>query len=486
MQYRAGSVTVQTGSNVVLGEGTEWLTNAPVGAPFTVEKDLVSYQVARVVTDTELRLSAPYEGPGGIDLYYSIHTSFTPKRNYPLLQPGDIEGLLILNRSIQMIDNDMPFGGATGAQALEELTDVDVAGAVTGYALIKQADGKWRGQAVASSSGVQAQNAGLATANSAAILKIVDGVLNLRRIVGDGITVTENPDSITLAPTAIGEVATMRNLGAMGSLGLFKQKINKEFQLFAFRAGTGVSLTQEGDEIVISSTVTGGGTGTVVSTTASNVGSGYVKLVKNKLNEDIKFRSISFDSQWFDATIDANQDTYTVKGKQVNINSLSGIDVTGAQIGTYLQLDPDGVFRAKGLPQLGIKSLSEDPAPKLTAPLDTAGQRILGVSRTKTVVIEKPRVRNYPLELSTPRNENLLTAQFYTEAGTVDFRAVVNGSGEDSEVTQSLIGTANTLKQTSTAQSPIVSPRGSFVDLKIQAVSVDASWLAVELTFISV
>ena len=80
MQYRTGNVTVQTGSNVVIGDGTEWLANAPVGAPFTVEKDLVAYQIASVVSDTELRLSSPYEGLGGIDLFYSIHVSFTPKR----------------------------------------------------------------------------------------------------------------------------------------------------------------------------------------------------------------------------------------------------------------------------------------------------------------------------------------------------------------------------------------------------------------------
>jgi len=484
MQYRAGNVTVQTGSNVVMGDGTEWIANAPVGAPFTIEKDLVSYQVASVVSDTELRLSAPYAGLGGINLFYSIHTSFTPKRGYPLLQPGDVEGLLILNRAVQMVDNDMPSGGAAGVQNINDLLDVDVSTALTGYALIRQADGLWRGQAIASG-GVKAENAGLPAPNSAAILKIVGETLSLRRIVGDGISVTENPDSITLTPTSIGEVATMRNLGATGSFGAYKQKTNKEFQLFAFRAGTGIQLSQAGDEIVISSTVTsGGGTGTVVSTTASNVGTGSVKLVKNKVNDDIKFRSIAFDSLWFEAAIDEAQDTYTVKGKPQSLGSLQGIDLAGAQTGTYLYLDSDNIFKARALPNLGITSLSQDPNPTLSAPLNTAGQRILGVSRTKTIVIEKPKVRTYPVEISMPTDENLLSAVCHTSSGVVDFSVLVNSDGEVSE--QGIFWAASPEKTLAVLTPPIFAHKGSFVNLRVDSVTVDAAWLAIELTYISV
>jgi hypothetical protein len=483
MQYRIGSVTAQTGSNVILGEGTEWLANAPVGAPFTIEKDLVSYQIASVVSDTELRLSVPYEGLGGINLFYSIHVSFTPKRGYPLLQPGDVEGLLILNRSVLMIDNDMQTGGA-GVEELQDLLDVDVSAALTGYALIRQADGTWKGQAIATGE-VKAENAGLATVNSAAILKIIGDTLSLRRIVGDGITVTENPDSITLAPTSVGEIATMRNLGVSGSYGVYKQKTNKEFQLFAFREGSGIKLTQEGDEIVIASTITsGGGTGTVVSTTASNVGTGYVKVVKNKINEDIKFRSIAFDTLWFDTTIDTNQDTYTVKGKPVSFSSLQGVDLTGAQVGTYLYLDQDNIFKPRSLPALGIKSLSEDPAPTLAAPLNIAGQRILGLHRTKTIVIEKPKIRSYPIELSTPRNERILSVIFYTEVGSLDFSVLVNGVGEDSAI--AIVGTATATKSSITPLTPVDVISGSFVNLNIQSASVDVAWLAFELNYTSV
>lgn len=484
MQYRTGTVTVQSGSNVVLGDGTEWIVNAPVGAPFTIEGDSVSYQVAAVVSDGDLRLSVPYAGAGGINLFYSIHTSFTPKRGYPLLQPGDVEGLLILNRSVQMIDNDMPTGGAAGVQSIDDLLDVDVSQSITGYALIRQADGAWKGQAVATGA-AQAENAGLPVPNSAAILKVAADVLSLRRIVGDGITVTENPDTITLTPNAVGEIATVRNLGASGSYGVFKQKTDKEFQLFAFREGSGIKLSQEGDEIVIAATVTDTGTGTVISTTASNVGSGFVKVVKNKVNEDIKFRSISFDSAWFETTTDINQDTYTVRGKATSVGALQGVDLTGSQVGTYLRLDEDNIFRPKALPNLGIPSLFADPAPTLSGPLNTAGQKILGVSRTKTIVIEKPKVRIYPVELSNARTENLISVMFYTEAGTVEFSVLVDSTGSDSETDAAVIGIAGTEKASLAPSTPIPLQVGSYVDLKVRAASVEASWLALEINYIS-
>ena len=486
MQYRAGNVTVQTGSNVVIGDGTQWLANAPIGAPFAIEDDLVAYTVARVVSDTEIRLSAPYEGPGGINLFYSITNSFTPKRGYPIIHPGDIDGLLILNRSVQMIDNDMPSGGAEGARALNDLADVDITAAVTGYALVKQIDGTWRGQAIASGGAATAENAGAPVANSAAILKAIPNIISLRRIVGDGITVTENADTISLRPTSVGEVATMRNLGTSGSYGVFKQKFNTEFQMFAFREGSGIRLAQEGDEIVISSTVTGGGTGTVVSTTASNVGTGFVKVVKNKVNEDIKFRSIGFDTQWFDVSLDTDQNTYTVRGRAPAFNQLAGINVSGAVPGTYLSYGSDGIWRPVNLPPSGIKSLAEDIQPKLGGPLDTAGQKILGVSRTKTIVLERPKVMTYPVELANPRDERIVSVVCFTGAGECDISVSVDFSGEDSQLERDISATTTSAKLSVIPSVAVLVNRGSTVDLRVRAVSVDAAMLAVEINYISV
>ena len=53
---------------------------------------------------------------------------------------------MILNRAVQMIDNDMPTGGAAGAQQLQDLLDVDVTNALTGYALFVKLIGNGKGK----------------------------------------------------------------------------------------------------------------------------------------------------------------------------------------------------------------------------------------------------------------------------------------------------------------------------------------------------
>lgn len=486
MQYRVGTVTVQTGSNVVIGDGTKWLVNAPVAAPFTIEADVVSYQIARVVSDTELRLSAPYEGAGGINLFYSIHTSFTPKRGYPILQPGDVEGLLILNRSVQMIDNDMPLEGFAGPESLDDLTDVDLTGAVTGYALIKGSDGIWRGQAVASG-GVTAENVGSPILpNSAAIMNLLGNTLQFKRLVGDGIKITENAETVSFAPETVGEIATAMNLGATGSFGPYKQKLNKQFQFYAFREGSGIRLTREGDEIVITCTVTGGSGSTSFPTTASNVGTGFLKLVHGRTGDDIKFRTIGFDTEWFDVTQSDTLETYNVKGKKQSFAQLNGVDFANAAPGSYAVLDSDGIWRAKALPSFGIKSLSEDPSPKLSAPLNATGQRILGVFRTKTIVIERPKVMIIPIELSCPRNERVISVTHVTGAGTVDFSVSVNFSNQSEGTDVEVSATAGQAKSTALATGINTFLQGSTVDLRIRAVSVDAAMCAIEVLFESV
>lgn len=485
MQYSFGTVSIERGSNVVIGIGTQWLANAPVGAPFAIEKDNVSYQIALVVSDNELRLSVPYEGVGGQDLFYAIHTSFTPKRGYPILNPGDIEGLLILNRSVLMIDNDMPAGGAAGVQNLGDLIDVDLTGARTGYALIRQADGKWMAQAVATGS-IDLQNAGTAVSNSAAILRFAEDVLSLRRIVGEGILIDEESDYVRLSVESPGEINTMKNLGAIDSYGLYKQKSNAEFQLFALKEGAGIRITQEGDNIVIASTVTSGGTGTVIATTASNVGTGSVKIWKTTSSNDIKLRSLNFDPSWFEVLPDLSDNFYTIKGKAASFKTAADADFSDAVAGSYIFLDEDGKFKASPFPQLGIKSLSEDLNPKLSASLDASGQKILGLSRNKTIVLEKPKQRRYPIEISNARDENLLSVTCYTEAGTVQFSIVVNDTGEDSQQTNGIFGAASTSKNVINATTPVPVSLGSTVDLKIGELSADASWLALEINSISV
>jgi hypothetical protein len=101
-------------------------------------------------------------------------------------------------------------------------------------------------------------------------------------------------------------------------------------------------------------------------------------------------------------------------------------------------------------------------------------------------VLEKPKVRKYPVDLSVPRNESLISVVCHSEFGTVDFAVLVNSSGEDSQILNGVAGTANETKSLIIAGAPIPLSSGSFVDLDVRSVSVDAAWFSVEINYISV
>lgn len=69
--YRAGSVTVAAGSNVVTGAGTDFVANVSIGDAF-IGQDGRSYEVGQIVSATDLRLTAPYQGAGGGGQAYAI------------------------------------------------------------------------------------------------------------------------------------------------------------------------------------------------------------------------------------------------------------------------------------------------------------------------------------------------------------------------------------------------------------------------------
>lgn len=57
--YRAGSVTVAAGSNVVTGVGTDFVSNVSIGEAF-IGPDGRSYEIGQIVSATELRLTTVY------------------------------------------------------------------------------------------------------------------------------------------------------------------------------------------------------------------------------------------------------------------------------------------------------------------------------------------------------------------------------------------------------------------------------------------
>lgn len=75
--YRKGTVSMTINSTKVTGVGTNWLTaGINPGATFRVDRKPYAYEIAEVVSDTELRLAAPYYENTGSGLAYSIDRNF--------------------------------------------------------------------------------------------------------------------------------------------------------------------------------------------------------------------------------------------------------------------------------------------------------------------------------------------------------------------------------------------------------------------------
>lgn len=80
--YRNGTVTVNNNSTKVIGSGTNWLTaGINPGATFRVDRKAAAYEVAAVVSNTELTLARPYYDNSGSGLTYSIDRNFQSTLN---------------------------------------------------------------------------------------------------------------------------------------------------------------------------------------------------------------------------------------------------------------------------------------------------------------------------------------------------------------------------------------------------------------------
>jgi hypothetical protein len=104
MQYKTGTVALTNGSNVVTGTGTAWLANVSAGDIFFPLGATSSYEIAAVVDDATLHLSAPWEGQAAATAQYVICRDFTPLYGIPYPQSGDIGTQLIFKRAALMLD----------------------------------------------------------------------------------------------------------------------------------------------------------------------------------------------------------------------------------------------------------------------------------------------------------------------------------------------------------------------------------------------
>lgn len=83
MWYSQGSVTVTNGSNVVTGAGTDFVSNVSVGESF-IGPDGRSYEIAQVVSATDLRLRIGYQAATGGGQGYSIQPTQSLARDLAL------------------------------------------------------------------------------------------------------------------------------------------------------------------------------------------------------------------------------------------------------------------------------------------------------------------------------------------------------------------------------------------------------------------
>ncbi len=85
--YRNGTVAVTNGSANVIGAGTDFVSNVKIGEIF-IGPDRGSYEVAAIVSATQLTLAEPYQGPGGGGQGYKIAPTSSFARDLALAFSG--------------------------------------------------------------------------------------------------------------------------------------------------------------------------------------------------------------------------------------------------------------------------------------------------------------------------------------------------------------------------------------------------------------
>lgn len=103
-QYRTGTASVSAGSAVVTGTDTAWLLNAQPGNSFVVKGIPSVYDIASVDSDTQLTLTAPWQGAELAGVQYAIHRDFTSD-GIPEMAQGDIETAAIFTRAMRRIQS---------------------------------------------------------------------------------------------------------------------------------------------------------------------------------------------------------------------------------------------------------------------------------------------------------------------------------------------------------------------------------------------
>lgn len=489
-QYRGGLLSVTQNSNVVQGIGTEWLTNVEPGDMLLVTGDTNIYSVSAVASDTQLTIVGTYQASTKSGVNYAITRDFTPNRNYPIPVGGDIEAIRIFGQTIKMIDADIGSGsgggGGGGAAYLNDLLDVRAVNVPTGFVMTKLADGTFGFESVvtASVSGANLGTAGIA--NGAELFAGLSGSnLTFRRLRGQNITVTQDANNIVLTAPSPGEVNTASSAGSASAFSIFKDKVASNLRFYGLRAGSGMTIVPEGDDLVLSSTATGGTSGGEANT-SSNVGTGNVALAAAKSGVNLPFKTINFPADRFGVTESAN--TFTVAFKAQPLSAAPDTSIATATTGQVLRRDSDGLWKGATLPSPGIASVSADTNPSLGGDLNTAGRKILGIADTFSGLIEKPKSKSYVLVLSTNKPITLTGLVTRLVVGTLEARIDIGGYPDSSPSGRPPGAIESSVSTTTASASPTATaavPAGSEITLTLINVSADAADFSFSLSFAS-
>ena len=92
MQYIIGTVSVQSGQNIVTGAGTTWLTSGiTAGYTFKLKNENAEYTIGAISGETRVQLTSTYVGSGQAGVQYQLTKDFTPNISLPEIWAGDID-----------------------------------------------------------------------------------------------------------------------------------------------------------------------------------------------------------------------------------------------------------------------------------------------------------------------------------------------------------------------------------------------------------
>lgn len=102
-QYSTGTVTTTSGSAVVTGSGTSWLAEIDADDIFIADGDTSPYFVQSVDSDTQITLTGNHDTTQS-GVTYTLTRDFSTYYGIPLLNNGDIDLDILLNKIVADID----------------------------------------------------------------------------------------------------------------------------------------------------------------------------------------------------------------------------------------------------------------------------------------------------------------------------------------------------------------------------------------------